>query len=187
MKEEIARAVRILREGGLLLYPTDTVWGIGCDATNAEAVDRIYSLKRSANKKSMIVLAPDIDSVGLYVDHAPAVAWELLEMATTPLTLILPGAARIAENLVPEEGTIGIRVPDHEFCRQLLRRFGRPIVSTSANISGCPAPTTFDEISAEIRDGVDMIADRRFEGKPTRRPSSIIALDSTGGVRIIRE
>jgi len=187
MEEEIARAVQVLRKGGLLLYPTDTVWGIGCDATNAEAVDRIYALKKSVNKKSMIVLAPDIDSVGLYVNRAPAVAWELLETATTPLTLILPGAARIAENLVPEEGTVGIRVPDHEFCRRLLQRFGRPIVSTSANISGRPAPTTFDEISSEIRSGVDMVADRHFEGKPTRRPSSIIALDESGGVRIIRQ
>ena len=142
MKDQIARAVQVLRNGGLILYPTDTVWGIGCDATNAKAGDRIYALNRSVNKKSMIVLVGDVDSVGRYVNGAPAVAWDLLETATSPLTLILSGAANVAENLVPDEGTLGVRVPDHEFCRQLLHRFGRPLVSTSANISGEVTPKT---------------------------------------------
>lgn len=186
MKDQIARAVQVLRNGGLILYPTDTVWGIGCDATNAEAVDRIYALKRSVNKKSMIVLVGDVDSVGRYVNGAPAVAWDLFETATSPLTLILSGAANVAENLVPDEGTLGVRVPDHEFCRQLLHRFGRPLVSTSANISGEPAPTDFDGISEEIRAGVDLVVDPRFEGKPTRKPSSIIAIDASGLFKIIR-
>ncbi len=187
IQSEVDKAVKILRQGGLILYPTDTVWGIGCDATNAEAVDKVYALKQSANKKSMIVLVGDIDSVGLYVNHAPQVAWELFETAVSPLTLILPGAARVADNLVPEEGTLGVRVPNHEFCRQMLKRFGRPIVSTSANISGEPTPTTFEQIDQRIRQGVDMIVDPRFEGKPTRHASSIIALDAAGGVKIIRE
>lgn len=186
MKDQIARAVQVLRNGGLILYPTDTVWGIGCDATNAEAVDRIYKLKQSVNKKSMIVLVGDVDSVGRYVNGAPAVAWDLLETATSPLTLILSGAANVAENLVPDEGTLGVRVPDHEFCRQLLYRFGRPLVSTSANISGEPAPTDFDGIAEEIRKGVDLVIDPRFEGKPTRKPSSIIAIDQSGLFKIIR-
>ena len=186
MKDQIARAVQVLRNGGLILYPTDTVWGIGCDATNAEAVDRIYKLKQSVNKKSMIVLVGDVDSVGRYVNGAPAVAWDLLETATSPLTLILSGAANVAENLVPDEGTLGVRVPDHEFCRQLLHRFGSPLVSTSANISGELAPTDFDGISEEIRAGVDLIVDPRFEGKPTRKPSSIIAIDQSGLFKIIR-
>lgn len=186
MKDQIARAIEVLRSGGLILYPTDTVWGIGCDATNAAAVDKIYALKQSVNKKSMIVLVCDIDSVGRYVNGAPSVAWDLLETATSPLTLILSGAANVADNLVPDEGTLGIRVPDHEFCRQLLRRFGRPLVSTSANISGEPAPTDFDGISKEIREGVDLVIDPRFEGKPTRKPSSIIAIDSSGLFKIIR-
>ena len=186
MKDQIARAVQVLRNGGLILYPTDTVWGIGCDATNAEAVDRIYKLKQSVNKKSMIVLVGDVDSVGRYVNGAPAVAWDLLETATSPLTLILSGAANVAENLVPDEGTLGVRVPDHEFCRQLLHRFGRPLVSTSANISGEPAPTDFDGIAEEIRTGVDLVVDPRFEGKPTRKPSSIIAIDPSGLFKIIR-
>jgi len=186
MKDQIARAVQVLRSGGLILYPTDTVWGIGCDATNAEAVDKIYKLKRSVNKKSMIVLVGDIDSVGRYVNGAPAVAWDLFETATSPLTLILSGAANVAENLVPDEGTLGVRVPDHEFCRQLLHRFGRPLVSTSANISGEPAPTDFSGISEEIRAGVDLVVDPRFEGRPTRQPSSIIAIDQSGLFKIIR-
>lgn len=186
MKDQIARAVQVLRNGGLILYPTDTVWGIGCDATNAKAVDRIYALKRSVNKKSMIVLVGDVDSVGRYVNGAPAVAWDLLETATSPLTLILSGAANVAENLVPDEGTLGVRVPDHEFCRQLLHRFGRPLVSTSANISGVPAPVDFDGIAEEIRAGVDLVVDPRFEGKPTRKPSSIIAIDESGLFKIIR-
>jgi L-threonylcarbamoyladenylate synthase len=186
MKDQIARAVQVLRNGGLILYPTDTVWGIGCDATNAEAVDKIYKLKESVNKKSMIVLIGDIDSVGRYVNGAPAVAWDLLETATSPLTLILSGAANVAENLVPDEGTLGVRVPDHEFCRQLLHRFGRPLVSTSANISGEPAPMDFAGISEEIRSGVDMVIDPRFEGKPTGQPSSIIAIDQSGLFKIIR-
>ena len=129
IQSEVDKAVKILRQGGLILYPTDTVWGIGCDATNAEAVDKVYALKQSANKKSMIVLVGDIDSVGLYVNHAPQVAWELFETAVSPLTLILPGAARVADNLVPEEGTLGVRVPNHEFCRQMLKRFGRPMTA----------------------------------------------------------
>lgn len=186
MKDQIARAVQVLRNGGLILYPTDTVWGIGCDATNAKAVDRIYALKRSVNKKSMIVLVGDVDSVGRYVNSAPAVAWDLLETATSPLTLILSGAANVAENLVPDEGTLGVRVPDHEFCRQLLHRFGRPLVSTSANISGEPAPVDFDGIAEEIRSGVDLVVDPRFEGNPTRKPSSIIAIDESGLFKIIR-
>lgn len=186
MKDQIARAVQVLRNGGLILYPTDTVWGIGCDATNAKAVDRIYALKRSVNKKSMIVLVGDVDSVGRYVNGAPAVAWDLLETATSPLTLILSGAANVAENLVPDEGTLGVRVPDHEFCRQLLHSFGRPLVSTSANISGEPAPVDFDGIAEDIRAGVDLVVDPRFEGKPTRKPSSIIAIDESGLFKIIR-
>jgi L-threonylcarbamoyladenylate synthase len=134
----------------------------------------------------MIVLVGDIVSVGRYVNGAPAVAWDLFETATSPLTLILSGAANVAENLVPDEGTLGVRVPDHEFCRQLLHRFGRPLVSTSANISGEPAPMDFAGISEEIRSGVDMVIDPRFEGKPTGQPSSIIAIDQSGLFKIIR-
>ena len=186
MEREIELALEVLRRGGIILYPTDTVWGIGCDATNPEAVAKIYALKRSEDKKSMLVLCSNPDMVVRYVDKAPGIAFEVMEMATKPLTLILPGATGLAENLIPEEKTLGVRVPDHDFCQKLLRKFGRPIVSTSANISGEPAPMDFDGISEEIRTGVDMVVDPRFEGRPTRQPSSIIAIDQSGVFKIIR-
>ena len=187
LRREVDEAVRVLREGGIILYPTDTVWGLGCDATNAEAVDRIYRLKRSENKKSMLVLCASADMVARYVNRAPGIAFEVMEMATSPLTLILPGATGVAANLIPDEGTLGIRVPDHEFCRRMLRALQRPVVSTSANISGEATPTGLQEVSREIIDGVDFVVNPRFEGKPTRKASSIIAFGEGGEVRIIRE
>ncbi|MEI3529185.1 L-threonylcarbamoyladenylate synthase [uncultured Alistipes sp.] len=187
LRREVDEAVRVLREGGIILYPTDTVWGLGCDATNAEAVDRIYRLKRSENKKSMLVLCASADMVVRYVNRAPGIAFEVMEMATSPLTLILPGATGVAANLIPDEGTLGIRVPDHEFCRRMLRALQRPVVSTSANISGEATPAGLQEVSREIIDGVDFVVNPRFEGKPTRKASSIIAFGEGGEVRIIRE
>ncbi len=187
MKEEVHKAVEVLRRGGVILYPTDTVWGVGCDATNEAAVQKIYALKRSVDKRAMTILVASINDVGRYVRRVPDVAWELLELSENPLTLILPGGVGVAPNLIPEAGTIGIRVPKHDFCHALLRRLGRPLVSTSANISGGATPLTFGEIAPEIRRGVDMIVDRRFEGHPTRRPSAIIALGEGGEIKIIRE
>lgn len=187
LQQEVEATVEVLRKGGIILYPTDTVWGIGCDATDEGAVARIYALKRSENKKSMLVLCGSADMAVRYVNRAPGIAFEVQEMATSPLTLILPGATGVAPNLIPEEGTLGIRIPDHEFCRELLRRFNRPIVSTSANISGEPTPKRLPEISREIIDGVDYVVDPRFEGHPTGKPSSIIAFTEEGGVKIIRQ
>ncbi len=187
LQREVDEAVGVLRAGGIILYPTDTVWGLGCDATDADAVAKIYALKRSENKKSMLVLCGTADMVVRYVDKAPAIAFEVMELATTPLTAILPGAARVAENLIPEEGTLGVRIPDHEFCRRMLRAFGRPVVSTSANVSGEATPAGLQEVAREIVDGVDFVVDPRFEGKPTRKASSIIAFGEGGEVKIIRE
>ena len=187
MQEEVARAAEVLRAGGLILYPTDTVWGLGCDATNPDAVARIYRLKQSEHKKSMLVLCASADMVVRYVDRAPGIAFEVMELATAPLTLILPGAVGVAENLIPEEGTLGVRVPDHEFCRRLLRALGRPIVSTSANLSGAETPVGLQEVAREIVDGVDFVVNPRFEGKPTRKASSIIAFGEGGEVKIIRD
>ena len=187
LRREVDEAVRVLREGGIILYPTDTVWGLGCDATNAEAVDRIYRLKRSENKKSMLVLCASADMVVRYVNRAPGIAFEVMEMATSPLTPILPGATGVAANLIPDEGTLGIRVPDHEFCRRMLRALQSPVVSTSANISGEATPAGLQEVSREIIDGVDFVVNPRFEGKPTRKASSIIAFGEGGEVKIIRE
>ncbi|MBP3423867.1 MAG: threonylcarbamoyl-AMP synthase [Alistipes sp.] len=186
MDREIALALEVLRSGGIILYPTDTVWGIGCDATNAEAVQKIYDLKRSADKKSMLVLCKDADMVVRYVNKAPGIAFEVMEMATKPLTLILPGASGVAANLIPEEGTLGVRVPNHEFCQKLLYKFGKPIVSTSANISGEKTPKKVAEISKEILEGVDFVVNPRFQGRPTGQPSSIIAFGEGCEVNIIR-
>ncbi len=187
LNEEVGRCVETLRSGGLILYPTDTVWGIGCDATNTDAVARIYALKRSENKKSMLVLCESADMVVRYVNKAPGIAFEVMEMATSPLTLILPGACGLAANLIPEEGTLGVRVPDHEFCRRVLHSFGKPIVSTSANISGEPSAKNLAEVSREIIDGVDFVVNPRFEGKPTGKPSSIIAFGERNEIKILRE
>ncbi len=187
MDQEVARAVEVLRRGGIILYPTDTVWGLGCDATDPEAVAKIYRLKQSENKKSMLVLCASADMVVRYVDRAPGIAFEVMELASKPLTLILPGAVGVADNLVPDEGTLGVRVPDHEFCRRLLRALGRPLVSTSANISGECAPVGLPEVAREIVDGVDFVVNPRFEGKPTRKASSITAFGEGGEVRIIRD
>ena len=186
MKEEIAKAIEVLRNGGVILYPTDTVWGIGCDATNKEAVQRIYDLKKSVDKKSMLVLCKDADMVVRYVDKAPGIAFEVMEMATNPLTLILPGATGVAANLIPEEGTLGVRVPNHEFCQKLLYKFGKPIVSTSANISGEKSPKNLAEVSKAIIEGVDFVVNPRFQGRPTGKPSSIIAFGEDSEVTIIR-
>ena len=176
LQREADEAVRVLKEGGIILYPTDTVWGLGCDATNAEAVERIYKLKRSENKKSMLVLCASADMVVRYVNRA-----------TSPRTAILPGAVGVAGNLIPEEGTLGVRIPDHAFCQRMLRGLGRPIVSTSANISGEATPAGLAGVSREVVDGVDFVVNPRFEGKPTKKASAIIAFGEGGEVKIIRE
>ena len=177
----------MLRKGGIILYPTDTVWGIGCDATNEEAVAKVYALKRSEEKHSMLVLCRDADMVVRYVDKAPGIAFEVMEMATKPLTLILPGASGVAANLIPETKTLGVRVPDHEFCQKLLYKFGKPIVSPSANISGEATPRSVRDIAKEIIEGVDFMVNPRFQGRPTGQPSSIIAFGERGEVKILRE
>lgn len=188
MKEQVDRAAEVLRKGGVILYPTDTVWGVGCDATNAEAVARVYDLKRSFEKKSMLVLVASVNDAARYTGRVPTVAWDLMEMADTPLTLILPGAAGVAPNLIPDEGTIGIRVPADEFCQALLRRLGRPLVSTSANVTGEPTPMRYEEIASGIRGAVDFAVDPSCESRSaTHRPSSLIAIGERGEIKIIRE
>lgn len=186
MLRAVEAAVEVLRNGGLILYPTDTVWGIGCDATNEEAVQKIYTLKQSENKHAMLVLCQSAEQIVRYVDRAPAIAFEVMEMATSPLTLILPGAVGVAKNLIPDEGTLGVRVPDHPFCQALLRRFGRPIVSTSANLSGEKTPRKIDEVAEVILKGVDHVVSPRHQGRPTGKPSSIIAFGEGGEVQVIR-
>ena len=187
MLKTIEKCIEVLRGGGIILYPTDTVWGIGCDATNEEAVQKVYQLKQSEDKHSMLCLCRDADMVVRYVNRAPGIAFEVMELSDKPLTAILPGAVGVAKSLIPEAGTLGVRVPQHEFCQALLRKFGKPIVSTSANISGEPTAKRLKEVAQEIIDGVDYVVNPRFEGKPTLKPSSIIAFGEGGEIEIIRQ
>lgn len=186
MKEEIKRAVEVLRKGGIILYPTDTVWGIGCDATNADAVNKIYALKKRVDSKSMLVLVDNADRLTRYVQKIPDIAIDLIEVTDTPLTIIYPQGVGLAENLLADDGSIGIRVVQHDFCQQLIRALNRPLVSTSANLSGEKSPATYAEISNDIIKGVDCVINQQFEGKPTRKPSSIIKLGAGSEVQIIR-
>lgn len=186
MQRAVEQCVEILRAGGIILYPTDTVWGIGCDATNAEAVAKVYALKRSDDKRSMLCLMRDADMVVRYVNCAPGIAFEVMELSDKPLTAILPGATGVAANLIPEAGTLGVRIPQHDFCQALLRKFGKPIVSTSANISGEQTAKHLKDVVQEIIDGVDYVVNPRFEGKPTLKPSAIIAFGESNEVQIIR-
>ena len=187
MQKAIDQCVEVLRAGGIILYPTDTVWGIGCDATNEEAVQKIYKLKRSEDKHSMLCLCRDADMIVRYVNRAPGIAFEVMELSDKPLTAILPGAVGVAPSLIPETQTLGVRIPQHDFCQALLRKFGKPIVSTSANISGEETAKRLRDVVQEIIDGVDYVVNPRFEGKPTLKPSSIIAFGEASEIKIIRQ
>lgn len=184
--EDIRQAVQTLRQGGIILYPTDTIWGIGCDAANAEAVHRIFQLKQRADSKAMICLVDSADRLQRYVRGVPDVAWDLIEFADKPLTLILDGATGVAPALIAEDGSLGLRVTRENISHELCYRYQRAIVSTSANISGQPSPATFAEISDEIKQGVDYIMRSRQNDTAGAKPSQIIKLSSDGQVRIIR-
>lgn len=184
--EDIKKACQVMQEGGVILYPTDTIWGIGCDATNEKAVRRVYEIKHRADSKAMLVLVDSAVKVDFYVQDVPAVAWDLLDVADKPLTIIYSGARNLASNLLAEDGSVGIRVTGEEFSKALCFRFRKAIVSTSANVSGQPSPRTFAEISDEIKNAVDYVVEaRRTEAGPAR-PSSIIKLGQGGEVKIIR-
>lgn len=187
MHDDIKKALEVLKKGGVILYPTDTIWGIGCDATNVEAVKRIYQIKKREDSKSMLVLMENPALLDRYVDDVPEIAWDLVEISTTPLTVIYPGAKNLAKNLIAEDGSIGIRFTKEAFTTQLLQRFRRPLVSTSANISGEKSPAFFDEISEEIKSQVDYIVEFRQDDRTPSTPSSIIKLGSGGRIDIIRK
>ena len=187
MKEEIQKAVEVLRKGGIILYPTDTVWGIGCDATNQEAVAKVYEIKKREDSKSLVLLASDMDMICRYVKEIPEMAVQLVEVNDKPMTIIYPGAMGLAPNAIAEDGTVGIRIPMMDFCCQLASRLGRPIVSTSANISGEPTPKKFAEISEQIRSAVDHVVDPSLERGATGRSSSIIKVGLDYSIEIIRK
>lgn len=186
-EEDIKNAVKVLREGGVILYPTDTVWGIGCDATNAKAVAKVYDIKHRDDSKALICLVDSDARLQRYVRNVPAVAWELLDAAIKPTTVILDDATNLASNLIAEDGSIALRITREAFSHELCYRFQKAIVSTSANISGEPAAQNYRDISEEIINSVDYVCwSRRQEHKP-HTPSSIIRLKPDGEVTIIRK
>lgn len=185
-EEDIKKAVDVLKNGGVILYPTDTVWGIGCDATNAEAVAKVYAIKKRDNSKALICLVDSDARLQRYVRQVPNIAWDLMDAAVKPTTVILDGAVNLAPNLIADDGSIALRITNEPFSRQLCYRFQKAIVSTSANISGEPAAQNYQDISQELLDSVDYVCfSRRNEHKP-HTPSSIIKLGPTGEVTIIR-
>lgn len=185
MQKEISNAVQVLTDGGLLLYPTDTVWGIGCDATNVEAVNKLFKLKNRNDRKALICLAADARMLSNYVKEIPEVAFDIFEVSEEPITIVYDDARNLAENLIAQDKSIAIRIPNDDFCFQLIRRFGKPIVSTSANLSGQPTPKSFKEITSHILKGVDYVVNLHRE-KIFTKPSSIIKLSANGKVKIIR-
>ena len=207
--EEIQKALEVLRKGGVMLYPTDTVWGIGCDATDPAAVAKVYEIKKRADSKSLVLLASDIDMIARYVKEIPEMAIQLVEVNDKPMTIIYPGAVVgespkdgavpgaagypkaerhcLAFNTVAEDGTVGIRIPMMDFCKQLVSKLGRPLVSTSANISGEPTPKKFAEISSAIREAVDHTVDPALERGATGQSSSIIKVGLDYSIEIIRK
>ncbi|WP_412984424.1 L-threonylcarbamoyladenylate synthase [Pontimicrobium sp. IMCC45349] len=186
LQTEVKNALKILKEGGLILYPTDTVWGIGCDATNEEAVAKVYELKKRVDSKALICLVTDDRMLSKYVASIPEAAKSIIEISETPTTIIYEKAQNLASNLIAQDKTIAIRIPDHEFCYRLTRKLNGAIVSTSANISGQPTPQSFKEISPEILKGVDYVVNLQRE-KKTGKSSSIIKLNNDGQVKIIRK
>ena len=185
--EDIKTAVQTLRKGGLILYPTDTIWGIGCDASNEDAVRRIFQLKQREDSKAMICLVDSANRMQRYLRQVPDVAWDLVEFAEKPLTLILDGAVNLAPSLIAEDGSVGIRVTRENISHELCYRYERAIVSTSANISGAPSPSCFAEISDEIKNGVDYIMLSHQNDLSKGKPSQIIKLGLDGQIQIIRK
>ena len=194
-EEILAEALRIVREGGTVLYPTDTVWGLGCDATNAAAVARIFEIKQRSDSKSLVLLASDLDMVAKYVKEIPSIAVDLVEVNDAPMTIIYPGAIcsetgdkwHLAASCVAADGTVGIRIPLAPWCQQLVFKLGRPLVSTSANISGEPTPQRFSDIPQEIKDAVDFVVPPSVDTASTGRASQILKVGLRGEIEIIRK
>lgn len=186
-EEELNKTVQALKEGKVILYPTDTIWGIGCDATNEEAVKRVFEIKGREDSKALIVLIAEIEQLHDYVMKVPDIAWDIVDFAERPLTVVYPQGRRVAPNLLAEDGSIGIRVVKDPFCRALIKKSGKAIVSTSANISGQPSPASFADISQEIRSAVDYTVNYRQEEKTSGVPSMVMKIGMNGEVKILRK
>lgn len=186
LREEVKRAAAVVRRGGVILYPTDTVWGIGCDATNAEAVAKVYAIKRRADNKAMIAMVATVDDAAFYVEDFPEVAEQLIEYSEKPITIVYDKGIRLAPNLLGEDGSVGIRVTTEAFSNALCRALRKPLVSTSANISGEPSPAVYPEISKEIIDAVDYVVDYRRDDLSRSKPSTVMRLGSGGLFKTLR-
>ncbi|MCD4794438.1 MAG: threonylcarbamoyl-AMP synthase [Bacteroidales bacterium] len=186
MQEDINKALKVLQNGGVILYPTDTIWGIGCDAKNEKAVEKIYKIKKRDDKKSMLILLNNINHIYSYVEDVPEIALDIVELATKPTTIIYQRAKNLAENLIAEDGSIGIRITSEKFTDKLLQRFKNPVVSTSANVSGDPAPENFYEISEKIKLNVDYIVNYKQDIR-ANQASSIIKIGLSNEIKVIRE
>lgn len=186
MTEDIKKACEVMAAGGIILYPTDTIWGIGCDATNEKAVQRVYELKRRADNKAMLVLMDSEAKLDRYVSDVPDIAWDLISVSDKPLTIIYSRAKNLATNLLGADGSVGIRITNEEFSKKLCERFRKPLVSTSANVSGEPSPANFSEVSEVIKEGVDYIVNYRQDDMSKAAPSGIIKLGAGGLVQVIR-
>jgi len=180
-------ALKALKAGEVILYPTDTIWGLGADATNEKAVDKILSIKGRPKEKSMILLLDDSTKLNRYIKQVPDVAWDIVDTATEPLTIIYPGAYNLPKSVIAADGTIAIRITSDPFCKLLIRKLNKPVISTSANISGKPAPSCYREISNEIISAVDYVVNLRKNENGCNKPSSIIQLGINGEIRIIRK
>ena len=186
-RDDIKNALKVLRDGGVILYPTDTIWGLGCDATRAEAVRRIYDIKKRADSKSLIVLVNSVTMLSRYVDNPPDIALELAEMAEKPLTVVYDRGRGLAEGVTSDDGSVGVRICSDPFCDGLLNAFRKPLVSTSANISGSEAPAVFDEISEEMKAAVDYVCLWRQDDRRRAAASSVIKISSNGVIKILRQ
>lgn len=187
LRDEVNMAFEVLKDGGLILYPTDTIWGIGCDATNAQAVEKVFKLKGRSEEKSLIVLLDTVNKLQSYVNDVPEIAYDLIEYSENPLTIIYSGAKNLAPNAIAKDGSIGIRVVKHTFCEHLLQRFRKPIISTSANLSGQPSPACFNDISEEIIKGVDFVVNWEQDDTSVRKSSTIMKLEPGGLFSFIRK
>ena len=187
MTEDIKKACEVMAAGGIILYPTDTIWGIGCDATNEKAVQRVYELKRRTDNKAMLVLMDSEAKLDRYVSDVPDIAWDLISVSDKPLTIIYSSAKNLATNLLGADGSVGIRITNEEFSKKLCERFRNPLVSTSANVSGEPSPANFSEVSEVIKEGVDYIVSYRQGDMSKAAPSGIIKLGAGGLVQVIRQ
>ncbi len=185
--QDLSKCLETLKSGGVILYPTDTIWGLGCDATNEKAVKRIYNIKKRSDEKSMLVLLDNPNKIPSYINEMPEIAWDLIELTEKPLTIIYSNAKNLAKNLIGQDESVGIRISEDEFNQKLIQRFKKPIVSTSANISGEKSPQNFSEISQEIIDSVDYIVEWKQSDSTQMLSSSIIKLGIGGEVQIIRE